>query len=451
MTILDVLAVQDSTTDEDFWRIQDYVQVPQVVRPQSYLDLIPGAEGSIRGKCVAIPKMFIGGRDPKAKPIVVHQDVIDCWTRARQDLEALGATVIETDFPLVTNYEDESVSGQANNVVGFKPDWNGKERGELVAYLWDDFLKTNGDPKFSEGLASVDGTQMFPRPPGYVPDKYMEHKNFMNYPGLVEIARSRNGKKIWEIDGIAEALPALEAQRKRDFEDWMDKQNIDFVVFPANGDVGRADVDTNDESAKHALQNGVRYSNGNRAIRHMGVPTVSVTMGMMKSSKMPVNLTFAGKHGQDSELLKYAYAFEKHTRRRFEPPVTPPLPSDDLKTSDRSGLSAAPSTASLRFRHIIVKKTAINLVRIEGAFETPMPPDVSIEMFVDGRQIPGSEIRIWNEHWYAISDFVQFEPPKPLYGGVGDVVGNINIIVMAKSGDQVVAKLVQIPQDAEIA
>lgn len=451
MTILYVLAVQDSTRDEDFWRIQNYVQVPETVRPQSFLDLIPDAGDSLRGKCIAVPKMFIGKQDPKAKPIVVSQDVIDCWARARQDLEALGAMVIETDFPLVANYEDESVSGQANNVVGFKPDWNGKERGELVAYLWDDFLKTNGDSKFSDGLASVDGTQMFPRPAGYVPDKYMEHKNFMNYPGLVEVARQRNGKSIWEIDGIAEALPALEAQRKRDFEDWMDEQGIDIVVFPANGDVGRADVDTNDESAKHALQNGVRYSNGNRAIRHMGVPTVSVTMGMMEQSRMPVNLTFAGKHGQDSELLKYAYAFEKHTKRRFEPPVTPPLASDYLEISDRSEASSAPRTASLRFRHAIVKKTALNLVRVEGAFETPMPPDVSMEVFVDGRQIPGSEIRIWNEHWYAISDFVQFEPAKPLYGGVGEVVGNINIVVLARSGDQVVAKLVQIPQDAAIA
>ena len=450
MTILDVLTVQDSTTNEDFWRIQDYVQVPQVARPQSFLDLTPDAEGSLRGKCIAVPKMFIGGHDPKAKPIVISQDVIDLWSRARQDLEALGATVLETDFPLVANYEDESVSGQPNNVVGFKPDWNGKERGELVAYLWDDFLKTNGDSKFSDGLASVDGTQMFPRPAGYVPDKYMEHKNFMNYPGLVEIARNRNGKSIWEIDGIEQALPALEAQRKRDFEDWMDKQGIDFVVFPANGDVGRADVDTNDESAKHALQNGVRYANGNRAIRHMGVPTVSVTMGMMEGSKMPVNLTFAGKHGQDAELLKYAYAFENQTGYRFEPPVTPALTSDRLMISDRSEASSAPSTISLQFGNISAKKTPTHGVRVEGVFKDPISRGVTIEAFVDGRRIPESAISVSSEQWTVETEFVPFEPPKPLYGGVGQVVGNVNIIVLAKSGEQVTAKLIQVPQDAAI-
>ena len=83
----------------------------------------------------------------------------------------------------------------------------------------------------------------------------------------------------------------------------MDEHGIDVVVFPANGDIGRADLEVNEESAKHALQIGVKYSNGGRTIRHLGVPTVSVPMGIMQRSSMPVNLTFAGKHGQDADLL----------------------------------------------------------------------------------------------------------------------------------------------------
>ena len=171
MAVLDIIAVPDRTAEGDFWRQQQFVEVPPVWRPESFLDLAPGAEDSIRGKRIAVPKMYIGGHDPTAKPTVVSQDVIDLWRRARKDLETLGASVIETDFPLVTNYEDDSESGHTNNVEGFKPDWNGKERGELVAYLWDDFLRTGGDPKFSEGLGSVDGSQMFPRPEGYIPDR----------------------------------------------------------------------------------------------------------------------------------------------------------------------------------------------------------------------------------------------------------------------------------------
>jgi Asp-tRNA(Asn)/Glu-tRNA(Gln) amidotransferase A subunit family amidase len=282
LTILDALTKRDHTTDGDFWREQTFVEIPEVPHPQSYLDLVAESENCLRGKRIAVPKMFIGEHDPAAKPTVVSQDVIDVWKQARQDLEGLGATVVATEFPLVSNYEDDSISGQANNVVGFKPDWNGKERGELVSYLWDGFLKSTGDPKFARGLAAADGSQMFPRPEGYIPDRYMEVKNFIDYPGIVELCKHRNGKSIWEINGIKEALPALEAQRKRDFEDWLDQNNLDLVVFPANGDVGKADLEYSDESAKQALQNGVKYSNGNRAIRHMGVPTVSVTSKQTK-------------------------------------------------------------------------------------------------------------------------------------------------------------------------
>ncbi|KAK1057037.1 hypothetical protein LTR33_013745 [Friedmanniomyces endolithicus] len=138
LTILDYLTVEDSTTEGDFWRQQTFVSIPKVERPRSYLDLLPGAADSLR--------------------------------------EALGAEVVETDFPLVTNYEDDSVSGHANNVVGFDPDWNAIERGELVAYSWDDFLAANDDPKI-KSLADIDGSQLFPaRPEGYPPDRWLETK-----------------------------------------------------------------------------------------------------------------------------------------------------------------------------------------------------------------------------------------------------------------------------------
>lgn len=266
LVLLDVLTQKDTRKDEGFWREQKFVTIPEVIRPQSFLEVVENAEGCLHGKRIAVPKMYVGGNDPKAKPTFVSSEVIGLYQKARKDLEAMGAEVIETDFPLVTNYEDDSISGESNNVEGFKAGWNGKERGQLVAYLWDDFLRANGDPKYPR-LGAVDGSQMFPRPEGYIPDRYMEHKNFMNYPGLVELACNRHGRSIWDIDGIKEALPALEAQRKRDLEDWMDDHGIDLVAFPANGDVGKADLDNNDESARHALQIGVKYSNGNRAIR----------------------------------------------------------------------------------------------------------------------------------------------------------------------------------------
>jgi hypothetical protein len=444
LTILDTLAAEDSTTEGDFWRQQKHVEVPTMPRPRSFLDLVSEAENCFRGKRVAVPKMYIGGHDPKAKPTVVSQDVIDLFERARQDLESLGAMVVETDFPLVTNYEDDSVSGQANNVVGFKPDWNGKERGELVAYLWDDFLKDSGDPNFAGGLAAVDGTQMFPRPEGYIPDRYMEHKNFINYPRLVELCKHRNGKSIWDIDGLAEALPALEAQRKRDFEGWMDDNGIDVVVFPANGDVGKADLEYNDESAKHALQNGVKYSNGNRALRHMGVPTVSVPMGIMESKKMPVNLTFAGKHAQDAELFKYALAFEDSTQRRIEPPVTPQLATDTL--TDAPHVANVDEARRLNFGEIHVHRDRQTSIKLEVELEGAIGDKVRLQAFVDGKAVPEDHITTSEGRYTIDAEVVPFQQKQPLYGGVGLVVGRFNLILLASSGSNVAGRLLAVPQ-----
>jgi hypothetical protein len=53
-------------------------------------------------------------------------------------------------------------------------------------------------------------------------------------------------------------------------------------------------------------------------------------MGMMPTRQMPVNLTFAGKAYEDEKLMQFAYAYEKHSRRRTQPPLTPSLPSDDI-------------------------------------------------------------------------------------------------------------------------
>jgi Asp-tRNA(Asn)/Glu-tRNA(Gln) amidotransferase A subunit family amidase len=440
LQVLDCLAAKDHRDHENFWSEQGHVKIEKVKRPESFLDLLQGSGEALAGKRLAVPKMFIGGDDPKAKPTFVSEEVIALWKEARKTLEALGATVVETDFPLVSNYEDDSRSGHTNNVVGFQPDWNGKERGELVAYLWDDFLKQNGDPNYPD-LASANGSQMFPRPAEYIPDRYMEQKNFMDYPGLVERARERNGKSIWAIEGIAKALPALEEQRKRDLEDWMDSLHIDAVVFPANGDVGKADLEHRDASAKHALQNGVKYSNGNRAIRHMGVPTVSTTMGLMAEKKMPCNLTFAGKHGQDCELLRFARAFEQATTTRDKPPVTPDLPTDiieaaQLRAGSENGQHAPPK--------LLIMEPYVDgrTLHMSGTLNGPdNGANDDIQVFVNGKSVaPVREGFAWS----IAADVERFTPETPLYGGYSVHVGKVNIVVIARGKGGVTGEVLSV-------
>jgi amidase len=124
---------------------------------------------------------------------------------------------------------------------------------------------------------------------------------------------------------LADGLRGLEQTRRIDLEDWMDRLGLDAVLFPTVADVGPADADVNPDSADIAWSNGVWVANGNLAIRHLGVPTVTVPMGVMSDIGMPVGLTFAGRAYDDSTLLRLASAFESTGSKRLIPPRTPPL------------------------------------------------------------------------------------------------------------------------------
>ena len=90
-------------------------------------------------------------------------------------------------------------------------------------------------------------------------------------------------------------------------------------------DVGPADMDVNPASADLGWRNGVWVANGNLAIRHLGIPTVTVPMGTMADIGMPVGLTIAGRTYADRDLLAWASAFEALRPRRTTPPRTPEL------------------------------------------------------------------------------------------------------------------------------
>jgi len=90
----------------------------------------------------------------------------------------------------------------------------------------------------------------------------------------------------------------------------MDDNGFDLIAFPANADIGPADADTNEASADIAWRNGVLFSHGNYALRHMGVPTITIPMGITEDIHMPVGLTFAGRACDDANLIRYALDFE---------------------------------------------------------------------------------------------------------------------------------------------
>ncbi|KTT44211.1 amidase [Pseudomonas oryzihabitans] len=335
LEVLDVVVADDPDTSGDLWRLQPWVPLPQAsaVRPARYQSLATGPN-ALAGQRLGVPRMFInqdpdagtsdnpGIGGPTGQRIHTRASVIALWEQARAALEAAGATVIEVDFPLVSNCEGDRPGAPTvfNRGIVAK-EFLHDELWDLSAWGFDAFLRDNGDPQLNR-LVDVDGELIFPHEPGTLPNREGDLA-----AGMAEYVRmAERGLKSWEqIATLPDGLRGLERTRQLDLEDWMQALGLDAVLFPTVADVAPADADVNPASADIAWSNGVWVANGNLAIRHLGVPTVTVPMGLMADIGMPVGLTFAGRAYDDSNLLRLAAAFEATGSKRVIPPRTPPL------------------------------------------------------------------------------------------------------------------------------
>ena len=339
--VLEVIVGDDADPRGDLWRMQPWITIPRAssVRPKSYLALLTAdadaARNILAGKRFGVPRMYINA-DPEAgvgeglgiggstgQRIDTRQSVIDLFQAAGVDLIAAGAEVILVDFPVVSNYEHDRPGTPSIKSCGLvSQEFLDREILDLSAWAWDDFLRANGDPAIPD-LAAVDGSQIWVKAPGELPDRTQGFDDDINsYPDFIRVHPIASFLDIPHIEG---GLRGLEQTRKTDYEKWMHRRGLDAVIFPTLADVGPADMDVNPASADLGWRNGVWVANGNLVPRHLGIPTVTVPMGIMADIGMPVGLTFAGHAYDDTKLLSYAAAFEATGRRRVPPPRTPPL------------------------------------------------------------------------------------------------------------------------------
>lgn len=337
--VLDVIVADDPETRGDFWRVQPWVDIPRAgaVRPESYASLLPAdadaARKMLAGKRLGVPRMYInadaeagtnpdgGIGGPTGQRIETRASVIAAWEAVRRDLEAAGAEVVETDFPVVSNYEGDRPGAPTIATRGLvTPEYLDREINDLSSWAWDDFLAANGDPKLST-LTEVDGAAIFPHPAGALPDRYTGFDDdIATYPEQVR----RNGyAAITEIPLLESGVRGLEETRRIDLEEWMDANGLDAVIHPAMADVGPADMDVYEASADLGWRNGTWVANGNLVPRHLGIPSVTVPMGTMADTGIPVGLTILGRGWDDSALIGIAAAVEATGERREEPPRTP--------------------------------------------------------------------------------------------------------------------------------
>ncbi|KAM0391376.1 hypothetical protein ACHAPZ_011387 [Fusarium culmorum] len=397
--VLNVVATDDDAAgNADFWRSQPYVSLPRVseIRPTDYLSL--ANPDALRNKRLAVPRCFIGIQGAKPEN-ACSPGVKALWERARADIEKLGASIIETDFPIFENYTRQDFPGQSMNVPNLSQEWTALERCDMIALSWDDFLRSNGDkniPDFT--FAEIDKINPHIAPMDD-PSQHTESQNQVRYEDMVDVVKNRGNSRLADLPGCREALQALEAMRKKDLEDWMTENKFDAVVFPTNGDIALADSDENYESMVDALRDGVKYANGGRSLKHLGVPCITVPMGNLEEENMPVGLNFCGRAYDDSNIMSYAFAYETASKRREIPPLAPPLPSDEIAIPHNPP-SPAMVTPTLEIASVTASNedgpdSDVRVVKVTGTCHLASldKTSVSLDVFANGE--PSSAVS-WN-------------------------------------------------------
>lgn len=343
--VLDVLVTEDPDTSGDLWRTQPWIDLPSPrdVRPESFVAVQAAARATaargrpLDGVRLAAPRMFLGTDIAQGTGVGIGEfigariepraSMLALWEAARADLEAAGAEVVDSDFPVVTNYESDRPGAPSVFDRGLVPhEFLDLEAWDLAMWAWDEFLVRNGQPGLDR-LALVDGSRIFPRHPEDTLERLTTDVDI----DLAEyVTRARR-------DGVADpfaeprasllrdGLRGLEETRRVDLESWLDELELDAVVFPTLVDVAPSDADKNPESAAIAWRNGVWVATGNLVIRHLGIPTVTVPMGIASDIGMPFGLTFAGAAYDDVALITLGSTFEALRPRRVAPPRTPEL------------------------------------------------------------------------------------------------------------------------------
>jgi amidase len=401
LALLNVIQVTDPIVAGDFWREQKAVKLPAIesIRPKDMLSL--AKTGTLKGKRIGVPTMYINKDDTGSRPIKTRASVIALWEKAAADLRALGAEVVEVDFTLMHNYEGDRKGAQspvergiipegwhfvASSAVPTRPVTN-QEFSQLNAYFAEEFVKLTGDPNLPS-WSKIDPTMVFPTEPGGVEERGRGFSRDYTATYKTIIAGQKHPS---ELPGFTEAMRGLENLRKVDFEDWMKTNTLDLVAFPAQADVGRADTNMVDASFEDANRNGVYFSHMNHAIRHLGIPSVSVPMGLMSDIGMPMNLTFIGAAYTDPQLLQYAYDYEQKTRNRVPPKRTPAL-ADETVTYDATKV-VAPTKRSEKVPPTLEVNVAPRFDKTRltiNAKATDQTGIADVRVYVNGQKVPAT-------------------------------------------------------------
>jgi amidase len=427
--VLDAIVAEDAEPRGDFWRMQKWLAIPPATayRPKTYRDLADGA--ALRGRRLGVPRMYVNqdARSDVWEPVRTRESVIAQWREARAVLERLGAEVVEVDFPAVSDYERDGVGGEALARNGVVP--KGFPRSELWTlsmFAWDDFLAANADPAL-HALADVHGKLIFPHPTGALPVPMRERDLEMDLSEYARLAKEEGITPLDQIPDIGEGILGLERFRQTRFDSWLAALGLDALVFPTLADIAPADADVNPASQAIAWRNGIWVANGNLVIRHLGIPTVTVPMGLLADISMPIGLTFAARPYDDAKLLAFGYAFEQSGAWRQPPRRTPALASDAFPLREKPARLSPPDASILRDLTASLVDRAGDSAELRVAGETGA---AQLRVFIDGMPVDVQR----DGGTFTARRRVQTQEHRPRHSEWREPYGHIVLAVASRDG-----------------
>jgi amidase len=340
----EVLAVIAGPDDRDVWRQQDAVDVSAADTVAArFRTRTPGADPTpLDGLVVGVPTLYVpapGVRatDDAPSPIPLRPSIRARWDALERELTAAGARVVRVRFPLVEAYEGRGTAPSLEDSGHLDAGWTAFELRELVTWSWQRFLDDHAVEPVT--LSALAPGAIRPDPP-YAVD-------------AVENGRPHPGRDVFDFSAITRDAPlpddavravvgpavaGLDRARRELFEGWLRQEGIDVLAFPANSDVGPYDADVDPAAARAAWADGAVFSTTNHVLRRVGIPSVTIPMGTMADTGMPVGATVCGPAWSDTHLVDVADALEA----RLAPRTRPPLPQVVALGAVRSP-GAAPS------------------------------------------------------------------------------------------------------------
>ena len=367
--LTELLAVIAGPDDRDVWMRQDAIDVSRATIVADELTTTPPAALPLAGLTVGVPRLYVGESYDDVVAIPIRPSILELWNRAEAALVAAGATVVHVPFPLVEAYEQRSAAASTLEKSGYLPeDWTAFELGGLLTTSWTRFLAEYATD--APALSRIAPSAVRPDPP-FAVDAV---ENGQIHPGrdvfdFTAVLRTPPTSDADTSAAVAAALTGLTAAREELFEAWLTELGIDMLAFPANSDIGPWDADVNPSSAHIAWADGAVFSTMNHVMRRVGIPSVTVPMGLTKDIGMPVGLTICGPAYSDARLVAYAATLEQILPARASA-VVPPVAAIGLfadaevpATPPAAG-TEAPASASVRGIAVIQPLGGVS-VRVE--------------------------------------------------------------------------------------